>query len=141
MDTLTLRPATPEDTDWLDALHTRCMREHVERNYPWRPDQFRASFDPSINEVIVVDGTPVGFVSHWREPDSLRVGTIVIDPLMQGRHIGTTVLRRFLEQASRERIVVRLRVLRGNPARRLYERLGFVVEEETEHAHVMVRRP
>ena len=38
-------------------------------------------------------------------------------------------------------IALRLRVLRHNPARALYERLGFIVEEELEHAVMMLATP
>src|SRR5688500_7590048 len=44
-----LRPATFDDIDWLDHLHTICMREKVELVYPWDPDRFRTTFDPTIN--------------------------------------------------------------------------------------------
>jgi ribosomal protein S18 acetylase RimI-like enzyme len=134
---LSLRPATADDVDWLDELHTRCMREHIERRYPFRPEQFRSTFDPAINHVIVVDGREVGLVSRWDEVDAIRVGNLLVEPEHQRRGIGTAVLRAILEEARSRGLGVRLRVLRGNPAITLYERLGFVVEEQLETAYLM----
>ncbi len=50
-------------------------------------------------------------------------------------------LRRLLAEAEEQRAQVQLSVLCANPARRLYERLGFVAVGEKEHALVMVYTP
>lgn len=60
-------------------------------------------------------------------------------PDHQGRGLGTELLRRVLARADARRLPVRLQVLKGNPARRLYRRLGFVDAAETETHHVMER--
>src|SRR5687768_592467 len=69
-----LRSATFDDIDWLDDLHTLCMREKVERVYPWDPDRFRRTFDPTINYIIVANGRNIGLLSYWKEPDAVHVG-------------------------------------------------------------------
>jgi ribosomal protein S18 acetylase RimI-like enzyme len=139
--TIAMRAARVEDLDRLDDLHTRCMREHVERHHPWRPDQFRATFNPLVNHVIIADGEEVGLLSRWEEPDAIRIGNLLIEPARQGAGIGTAVLRDILAKASSRGVAVRLRVLDGNPAQKLYERLGFVLEEELESACMMIARP
>jgi hypothetical protein len=60
---------------------------------------------------------------------------------LQGRGIGSAVLSRLLERCDREDAVVRLNVLRGSSARRLYERHGFTVETEDDVDVFMVRHP
>lgn len=50
-------------------------------------------------------------------------------------------MRELLEQATRAGASVLLDVFHGNPARRLYERLGFELLEEGERAAEMVYRP
>jgi ribosomal protein S18 acetylase RimI-like enzyme len=52
-------------------------------------------------------------------------------PSCQGQGIGERVIAALLDQARREQLPVRLSVLKGNPARRLYERLGFQMVSET----------
>jgi len=51
------------------------------------------------------------------------------------------VLGGLLERCDREDAQIRLNVLRGSPARRLYERHGFTVEAEDEVDVFMVREP
>lgn len=135
---LALRPATAADLDLLDAMHTLCMREHVERLYPWMPDLFRRTYDPHLTHVITSDGRDVGMLKVAEEPGMIHLRIIIIFPGFQGEGIGTVVLRRLLERARERHLPVRLQVLRGNPARGLYERLGFREVELTATHHIMI---
>ncbi|MGC5413332.1 GNAT family N-acetyltransferase, partial [Streptomyces sp. DT225] len=60
---------------------------------------------------------------------------------LQGRGIGSGVLRRLLARTDAEGAPVRLNVLQGSAARRLYERHGFVTEREDPVDVFMIRRP
>ena len=62
-------------------------------------------------------------------------------PHLQGRGIGAGVLGGLLEQCDRDGTLVRLNVLQGSPARRLYERHGFRLETEDPVDVYMVREP
>jgi ribosomal protein S18 acetylase RimI-like enzyme len=59
-------------------------------------------------------------------------------PEWQGQGIGTRVVSRVVQEAGG--VPVSLHVLKGNPARALYERLGFVIDGETA-THVTMCRP
>ncbi len=59
----------------------------------------------------------------------------------QGRGIGSAVLRTLLIRTDAERAPVRLDVLRGSAARRLYERHGFTLEREDAVDVFLVRKP
>jgi L-amino acid N-acyltransferase YncA len=138
---ITLRRARQADLEWIDRMHTECMRAYVEAHYPWRPNQFRESFDPTVYHVIVVDDVDVGVVSRWYEPDAIRIGNLLVAPSHQGRGIGSAILRDVLDEARERGLGVRLRVLEGNPAIGLYERLGFTIEEEHPFAYMMKATP
>ena len=53
------------------------------------------------------------------------VSAIEVDPSFQCRGIGTQLMRDIIADARRCALPVELEVLHVNPARRLYERLGF----------------
>ncbi len=59
----------------------------------------------------------------------------------QGHGIGTTVLRDILRRGDEAGTPVRLNVLQGSPARRLYARHGFTVETEDPVDVFMLRPP
>ncbi|WP_207916720.1 GNAT family N-acetyltransferase [Micromonospora sp. KC723] len=77
---------------------------------------------------------PAEDAPHWPEHFHLA-------PRLQGSGIGTAVLRGLLEQCDRDGTLVRLSVLRGSPARRLYERHGFTLDTEDLVDVFMVREP
>ena len=128
---ISLRFATEDDLDLLDSIHTLCMRPHVERLYPWQPDFFRMTFDPSITRVIMIDGAVAGMLKVSTGEEGVHLHTIVLLPEYRNQGIGGGIIAPLLEGAAEEGMPVRLQVLKGNIARRLYERLGFRVVGET----------
>lgn len=62
-------------------------------------------------------------------PGCLRVVDLSLLPEWRGRGLGTAVLQSALSQADRDGRSAELHVAEHNPARRLYERLGFVVTD------------
>jgi ribosomal protein S18 acetylase RimI-like enzyme len=75
----------------------------------------------------------VGFIMAPIKDGARWIHTICIVPEHQRKGIGTEVLRRAVAQAKEQKMSLYLSVLKVNPARRLYERLGFRVIEETKH--------
>ena len=76
-----------------------------------------------------------------RQSDEIRLFRVFLLPSVQNRGIGTRLVRDLLDEAAAAGLPLRLRVLRVNPARRLYERLGFVLSGETETHFTMERLP
>lgn len=139
---VTLRPATIEDLKPLFAIHRAAMRGYVELTYgpwndPWQAAFFRDHFDTSVRQVVLAQGEVAGFLDLVPRDDDLYVSELVIDPVCQRRGIGTHLLRETQASAAAKGMPVRLQVLRVNPARALYERLGFVTNGETETHQLM----
>lgn len=141
---LSIRPAAPEDGDWLFELHEAAMRDRSEELHgPWQRDRQRERFsartEPDVR-VVWRDDVRVGAVRLRNDGDGiLWIGLIEILPEHQGQGLGTTVLQALDEEAARAGDAVELRVRHGNRARRLYERVGFraIASDDT---HVFMRR-
>ena len=71
---------------------------------------------------------------HQRE-QSVHVLDIALLPAHCGHGLGTQVLQQVLQQAQRCGRAVSIYVEQGNPARRLYERLGFMAEGPVQGVH------
>ncbi len=143
-----LRPGRPEDVEAVAELRAVVLRADLERLGRYDPhrvrQRLRDGFSPAYTSVVETGGGPVGCVTL--RPDSaggLHLEHFYLDPALQGRGLGTAVLGRLLERADAAGETVRLAVLRGSVARRLYERAGFVTEAEAEDGVdvFMVRRP
>ena len=138
----TLRGATDDDFEFLYALHVAAMRASVERTWGWdevfQRRYFEEHWDPGPRRIIVVEGRDVGVVQVEWYVDEVFLALIEVGPAWQGRGIGTAVIRDVQAQAQEAGLPVTLHVLKTNrDARRLYERLGFVIVERREERYVM----
>lgn len=102
---------------------------------------FRKLWDPAQVCIIQADGVDVGWLQTVVSKSEHMLGQIFVDAPFQRRGIGTEVLRRIIEEASGRGLPVRLAVVKFNPSRRLYERLGFRVTHEDERKVYMSREP
>jgi ribosomal protein S18 acetylase RimI-like enzyme len=112
------------------------MQEYVVATWgSWREDESRRETDEQVNsgrtEVIELNGLPIGVQLVDRPGTHIQLVQLYIAKEFQRRGFGTQLLRRLLVEAGESKLSIRLRVLAVNPARALYERLGFVVVERT----------
>jgi GNAT superfamily N-acetyltransferase len=132
---LCFRPAAADDAEFLYHLHRAAMLEYVRKTWGWDEEwqrrYFREHFDPVAGQVVQCGGRDVGVVSIAEQPDRVFIGGIEILPEYQNRGIGTAILQGVLDRARRLGKPVALQVLKVNPARALYERMGFTVRGET----------
>jgi ribosomal protein S18 acetylase RimI-like enzyme len=142
MEPVELRPTNPDDYDFVFSVHCAAMRSSVEQIYGWDADwqarYFREHFDPARRQIIRYCGNDVGYISVEEQKTSLFLNSIAILPSYQGRGIGTTLIRRLQHKARTKGVPVTLQVLKVNPARALYERLGFKVTGETDTHYRMI---
>ncbi|WP_175942754.1 GNAT family N-acetyltransferase [Burkholderia pyrrocinia] len=140
---IALRPATLEDLPFLLTLRRLTMTEHLQRVGAPTDDEahdrrIRANFEDAM---IVCEGADaIGLLKVTRAAGEWHVHQIQLLPARQGQGIGEAVLRELLTEAARANVPVSLSVLHGNPARRLYERLGFRPASETETSASLVWR-
>lgn len=88
---------------------------------------------------IILRGTQmVGLLKVARDALEWQLIQIQLIPELQGRGIGTQMIGRLASEAEQAGACLRLSVLKGSPARRLYQRLGFIVVKESEHALEML---
>ncbi|GAA3647526.1 GNAT family N-acetyltransferase [Nonomuraea antimicrobica] len=103
--------------------------------------RLRDGFTPSHTWIIEVDRAFAGCVALRPTQDAYWLEHFYLAPGLHGRGIGSAVLATLLERCDQEAAMVRLNVLRGSSAHRLYERHGFTVETEDEVDVFMVRAP
>jgi ribosomal protein S18 acetylase RimI-like enzyme len=73
------------------------------------------------------------------EGNSLWISKIYILPLYQNRGYGTRLIREVIAEGDRQGKSVKLQVLKINLAKKLYDRLGFVITGTNGPHHVMER--
>lgn len=141
---LKLRPAVEADRAFARSLHHACYRPWVEPIWGWDEDRqdrlFAERWESAGTSIVELGRAAIGSLRTTEGDDHLLIDDIEIHPDRQGRGLGTRILRTVLDDADSRSRPVRLQVLKGNPARRLYERLGFTVTGETD-SHLLMLRP
>ena len=99
---------------------------------------YRAAYPGGEWLLIERAGAPIGRLYLAEELGRLLVVDISLLPEARGSGLGTAILKDLLSGETRP---VELHVERSNPARRLYERLGFAVIEEQPIYLRMLRQP
>lgn len=149
-DPIRLRPATPEDEEFLFRLYAASRAEEVAawgwtenaRNaflvmqFRARQGGYRAAFPDAEDRIAERGGLAIGRFLVDRSADRLVLVDVALVPEERGAGIGTRLVSELLEEARRSGRPVHLQVELANPARRLYERLGF---EESETDGLRVR--
>jgi GNAT superfamily N-acetyltransferase len=139
-----LRAATADDARWIAELRAVVLRADLERLGRFDPTRVRrrflSAFDPAVTQVVVADGRDAGSIAVRHADNALWIEHFYLMPELQGRGVGSCVLRAHLASAAAD-CPFRLNVLQGSRARALYERNGFVVESEDPVDVFMVRPP
>ena len=142
-DIITTRPASEEDREFIFATYKSTMKGYVDWAWGWDEDRQQAGFwnhlPPSGFRVIVVSKSRVGAIhlSPDESGQSDHLGMMIIAPQWQRKGIGSAMLAKIIENARASGKALSLRVIKNNPAKRLYDRLGFAVTGEDEETWTM----
>ncbi|MDQ4123707.1 MAG: GNAT family N-acetyltransferase [Acidobacteriota bacterium] len=130
------------DFDFLWRLHNAALKDYVTKTWGWdenwQRDNFARTFTPFNGKIIVVDGKDAGYLWVIEKEFEILLASIRLLPEYQNHGIGSKIIRDLLEKSQKS---VRLQVLKVNPARRLYERLGFRICDETATHFILKTNP
>ncbi len=111
------------------------MRVYAEQT--WGSWDGRIDLDPTFDKVIQWDGHDIGLIGVDRSSDVWFLDKLYLLPAYQRQGLGSFLLQRLIEDARTAQVVLQLTVLEVNPARRFYERHGFVLTHTISPRHHM----
>lgn len=146
-----LRPITPDDRELLLSIYASSRADELALS-DWPAAQQRAfiemQFDaqarhygqqrPRATCHLILDGNeathsrPVGRLWVDRGADTLHVLDITLLPEARGQGLGGLLLRELMAEAQQRGTPLTISVELHNPARKLYERLGFTPQGEAQ---------
>lgn len=141
----TFRKCNETDIKFIYELKEKCFKWFVEKIYGWNEQLQIKLTQKEMNEhmadmnIIQHENTDIGvFTFYYDDNCDACVGMFAILPDYQGKGIGTQILTNVLEENKNVRIY--LKTYRENPARNLYQRVGFRKYDETETHWLMERQ-
>ena len=93
--------------------------------------QYDTSYPKANHSIVLWDDVPIGRLLLNKGESEYTLIDIALLRAHRGAGIGTSLLRSLLFEAAEAAKPVRLSVWHSNPAKRLYERMGFLAENES----------
>jgi ribosomal protein S18 acetylase RimI-like enzyme len=154
-DHVSLRPITDADLGFLLQLYATTRADELAQ-VPWTDEQkaafvvqqfeaqhawWQEHYAGARFDLVLVDGDPAGrlYVDVWAR--EIRIVDIALMPAYRGSGIGTMLLRRVFAEGDAAGKPVSIHVEVFNPARRLYDRLGFVEKGAHGDVYLLMERP
>lgn len=134
------RAANDADLPFLIRLRAATMREHVENSgiaYEDDAQLARIEYRFEFARIIACNGQDIGLLKMDRSVSPWMLIQIQLLPDFQRKRMGEAILRQILADADNAKTNVTLKVLKANPAKRLYERVGFRFVDEDERSFFM----
>lgn len=143
MATFSLLPASEQDKDFILEAFKLSMREYVEWAWGWDEEVQQNSFWTNLPiekfKLICVNGQAAGAIYVEDHEQYHWVRTIFLRPEFQGQGVGSALLAQEADRARNDNKHLVLKVIKINPAKRLYERLGFkTVKEDNVTYHMQM---
>ena len=141
---ITLRPIRDDDWEFVYQVYAS-TRERELQALPWsveeKEDFLRFQFHAQRTHyekhfanaeflIIELSAKPIGRLYIDRRRDEIRLVDIALLSAYQGKGIGGQLMADILAEGEREGLLVRIHVEHDNPAKHLYDRLGFRKIEE-----------
>ncbi|MDQ3813817.1 MAG: GNAT family N-acetyltransferase [Armatimonadota bacterium] len=152
---LTLRPIHPDDQAFLIEVYASTRADELAL-VPWdaaqkeaflkmqfnvREMSYQAQYPQAEQHVIMLHDQAVGRLIVNKSDEDIRLVDIALLPAYRSAGIGTTLIGDLLAEARAAGKPVRLRVLKSNRALGLYQRLGFIITDDTGAYYDMEWRP
>ena len=136
------RKATADNLEFLLTLHKGALGDYITETYgpwddTWQRERLAQRLGSGTIEVLQVESRDIGIIEIFREPDGLYLSEFEMMPEFQRQGLGSIVLSELIAEARALKLPIDLQVFKVNPARRLYERFGFVVIGETPSHYAM----
>lgn len=140
-----LVPYTDDDYDFVYEVKKSAYKKYVEECWgSWEEENQKNYFEKFISTVkdnayiIMYGDKKIGFYNgEILENGNYEVGNICIIPEYQGKGIGSKILKDILEENKDKNIEIQY--FKQNPVGKLYDRLGFASNGETEFHYKMIK--
>ena len=140
----TFRNCLMSDFDFLFNLKKQNFKWYIDKIWGWNDDEQRERLKQDLIEhltdkhIIIYNNIPIGiYALHITDNGVCFINEISILNEYQNKGIGTRILTNQLNENNNKKIRTILQVFKENPAKKLYEKLGFTIYSETETHYQM----
>jgi ribosomal protein S18 acetylase RimI-like enzyme len=129
-----MRKGKADDKQWLYELYCQTLRPAIEATWGWDDEfqfkLFREHLKPEKFEIVLIEDKPIAGFYLVEHADHFWLEMLLIHPGYQRRGIGKRIVKQIQRRSASENRALKLSVIKANPVRLFYEKLGFSVYDE-----------
>ena len=140
------RNCEDRDCEFILYLKELGMKWYIEKIYGWDIDIQREKTKHEIEKhksdmrIIRADNNDIGVTTFYKENNEYVVGLIIIHPDYRGKGIATNIIMDYINIAKKDNKNINIKTCKYNPARQLYEKLGFKqYNEDDTHVYLKIK--
>ena len=144
-NSIKFRKCDYNDLDYILKLKELGMKWYIEKINGWDINKqiirTKKELDKFIDtmKIIIIDNKDIGVTNFFKEEDKYHVGLIIIHPDYQCKGIATKIISDYIDIAKKEQKEILIQTYKYNPAKRLYEKLGFKqYNEDDTHVYLHI---
>lgn len=155
MNPITLRPIVPEDRAFLARVYVSTRQAEFQQinwsqqmidtflnqQFEYQQLHYTQNYVGAKFQIVLAEQTPIGRLYEVDWEDAIRIIDISLLPEWRNQGIGKYLINTIIQRSIEKQIKVSLHVEQHNPAQFLYERLGFIRQEEQGIYYLMERQP
>lgn len=152
---LSFRPIREQDVEFLYKVYAGTREEEMKitgwdeqqkevflrMQFDLQHTQYLQNYREAAFEIILFNKIPAGRLYVDRREREIRLIDLALLPEFRRLGIGTTILKDLIAEANEKKLPLNFHVERLNPARRLYERMGFKLKEDKGMHFFMEKEP
>ncbi len=125
-----------EQTDWTDEQ----KKVFTDHQFYAQHDYYQKIYPDAFSNAIMQNGKMIGrLYLHLQHPDDVRIIDIALLPEYRNQAIGTNILKDLQQYCVRLNKTLSIHVEQFNPAKKLYERLGFTYAETYDQVYILMK--
>ena len=139
------RKCKQDDVSFILELKELGMKWYIEKIYGWnieiQKEKTKREIEKFIDtmKIIVVDNQDIGVTNFFEDKGKYHVGLIIVHPDYQGKGIATKIINDYIDIAKKEQKEILIKTYKCNPAKKLYEKLGFKqYDEDDTHVYLSI---
>jgi len=122
------------DKEWLYKLYYSTMHKYIEQTWGWdeefQRNGFQTNLHPTKFRIVIVNDDDVAAYLVNEEDNHYWLEMLLVSKKMQGKGLGTAIIKKLQSQSEKVCKLLKLSVLKVNPAKEFYSRLGFCVYDQ-----------
>lgn len=133
------------DLNFILKLKEMCMKWYTEKIYGWdtnaqiKKTQREIEKFKDTMKIIVIDNKDIGVTNFFEDEGKYHVGLIIVHPNYQKKGIATSIINNYIDIARKDNKDILINTYKYNPAKKLYEKLGFKqYNEDDTHVYLKI---